>query len=71
MAGRTTLYAARSSPGMTSPFDRSEIRNGMGVGSALIIAFVAFTFFEGTTRWLLLGVAVVELVVVPRVLKQA
>lgn len=56
---------------MTSPFDRSEIRNGMGVGSALIIAFVAFTFFEGTTRWLLLGVAVVELVVVPRVLKQA
>ena len=56
---------------MSSPFERSAVRNGMGVGSALIIAFVAFAFFEGTTRWLLLGVAVVELVVVPRVLKQA
>ncbi|MFD1686944.1 hypothetical protein [Halobellus litoreus] len=56
---------------MSSPFERPEIRNGMGIGSALIIAFVAFTFFEGTTRWLLLGVAAVELVVVPRVLKGA
>ena len=45
------------------------IRHGMGLTSALVLAAVAFVFLDGTMRWLVLGIAVLDLLVVPRVLK--
>lgn len=43
----------------------------MGVASAVILTFVAFTSLDGTTRWLVLGLAVIEILVVPQVTKLA
>lgn len=56
---------------MGSPFENPVIRYGMGLSSAAIVAFVAFAFFDGTIRWLMVGFAVIEIVVLPQMLKQA
>ncbi|AFO56016.1 MULTISPECIES: hypothetical protein [unclassified Natrinema] len=55
---------------MSSPFENPAIRYGMGFSSAVLLGVVAFVFFEeGLTRWLVLGLAVIEITVVPRILK--
>ncbi|ELY84217.1 hypothetical protein C486_00899 [Natrinema gari JCM 14663] len=42
----------------------------MGFSSAVLLVIVAFVFLEeGLTRWLVLGLAVIEITVVPRILK--
>ncbi|WP_195156017.1 hypothetical protein [Halococcus agarilyticus] len=56
---------------MASPFANPAVRYGMGLSSAAILVFVAFTALDGTARWLVLGFAVLEIVLVPQVLKQA
>jgi hypothetical protein len=42
----------------------------MGLTSALVLAAVAFVFLDGTMKWLVLGMAVVEAVLVPQLLKR-
>jgi hypothetical protein len=43
----------------------------MGLSSAAVLAAVAFAFLDGTMRWLVLGLVVIEVVLVPQLLKQA
>jgi hypothetical protein len=43
----------------------------MGLSSALVLAVVALALLDGTVRWLVLGLAVVEAVAVPQFLKVA
>jgi len=56
---------------MSSPLETPLGRYGMGIGSAAVLTFVAFTYLEGTMRWLVLGLAVLEIVVVPQIMKLA
>ena len=56
---------------MSSPFANPAIRYGMGLSSAAILTFIAFTFLDGITRWVVLGLAVFEIVFVPQLLKRA
>lgn len=54
---------------MGSPLENPAVRYGMGLSSAAILAFIAFFFLEGITQWLVLGLAVIEVVFVPQFLK--
>jgi len=56
---------------MSSPLENPLVRYGMGFSSAAILAFVAFAFLEGTMRWLVLGIALIEATVVPQILERA
>jgi len=56
---------------VSSPLENPVIRYGMGLSSAAVLAVVAFAFLDGTMRWLVLGLAVIEVVLVPQFLKRA
>jgi hypothetical protein len=56
---------------MSSPLERPLVRYGIGFVGATTIAVVAFVFFDGTLRLALLGLAVVDAVVTPQVLRLA
>lgn len=56
---------------MGSPLENPAVRYGMGLSSAVILVFIAFFLLEGTIRWLVLGLAVVEAVLVPQFLKMS
>jgi hypothetical protein len=56
---------------MSSIFDNPAIRYGISLINATIIAIIAFTFLEGTIRWVALGIAALELIVTPQILKHA
>ncbi|SDY38421.1 hypothetical protein [Halobellus clavatus] len=56
---------------MPSPLDSPVVRYGMSLMSAAAVAVVAFAFLDGTIRWVALGIAALELVVTPQILKQA
>jgi hypothetical protein len=56
---------------MPSIFQNPIVRFGLPAVNAAIIAVIAFVLLEGTVRWVALGIAVLEVVVVPQVLKRA
>ncbi len=56
---------------MDSPFESSAIRYGIGLSSAVMLVIVAFMVLEGTMRWLVMGIAVVEAVLTPQLLKMS
>ncbi|EMA15793.1 hypothetical protein BDK61_2781 [Haloarcula quadrata] len=56
---------------MPSPFENPAIRYGIPLVSATVVAAVAFLLLEGTIRYVALGIAVLEVVVAPQILKQA
>ncbi|MFB6252507.1 MAG: hypothetical protein ABEI27_12635 [Halobellus sp.] len=56
---------------MPSAFESPVVRYGMSFVSAAAVAVVAFTLLDGTIRWVALGIAALELVVAPQILKQA
>lgn len=56
---------------MGSPLERPVVRYGMGLSSAVILTIVAFGFLDGTMRWIVLGLAVMEIVFVPQIMKMA
>ncbi len=56
---------------MSSPFENPAVRYGMGMSSAAILVIVAFVFLDGIARWFVLGLAVIEVLVVPQILKRA
>jgi hypothetical protein len=56
---------------MPSPFENPALRYGIPLVSAAVVAAVAFLLLEGTIRYVALGIAVLEVVVAPQVLKQA
>jgi hypothetical protein len=56
---------------MPSPFENPVVRYGIPLVSATVVAAVAFLFLEGTIRYVALGIAALEVVVAPQILKQA
>lgn len=56
---------------MPSIFQNPIVRYGLPAVNAAIIAVIAFVLLEGTVRWVALGIAVLEVLVVPQVLKRA
>ncbi|SFR99814.1 hypothetical protein SAMN05216559_2265 [Halomicrobium zhouii] len=56
---------------MPAPLESPAMRYGMGIGSAVILTIIAFTVLDGTMRWLVLGIAVLEILVVPQIMKMA
>ncbi|EMA17119.1 hypothetical protein [Haloarcula amylolytica] len=56
---------------MPSPFENPVVRYGIPLVSAAVVAAVAFLFLEGTIRYVALGIAALEVVVTPQILKQA
>lgn len=42
----------------------------MGLSSAVLLVIVAFAFLYEMTRWVIVGLAVVEVVVAPQILKR-
>ncbi|AFK21095.1 hypothetical protein E6P09_18175 (plasmid) [Haloferax mediterranei ATCC 33500] len=55
---------------MSSPLSNPFVHYGIGLSSTAILVFIAFTFVDGITRWLMLGIAVLELTVAPQILKR-
>ena len=55
---------------MTNLFQRSIFRYGVAASSATILVVTAWLFLDGPIRFLLLGMAGLELLVVPWVLKR-
>jgi hypothetical protein len=56
---------------MPSMFENPAIRYGISVVNAAVIAVIAFAFLDGTIRWVALGIAALEVVVTPMILKHA
>lgn len=54
-----------------NPFESRTVRGLLGLSSGLIVAMVALFAFEGTTRLLVLGVAALDAVFTPFILKKA
>jgi len=55
---------------VTHLFQRPIFRYGVATSSATIVVATGWLFFDGPTQYLLLGVAALELVVVPWVLRR-
>lgn len=47
------------------------VRYGLGASGALLIAFIAYSYLDGTTQLIAYAIAVLDFIVVPQVLKQA
>lgn len=56
---------------MGSPYENPVVCYGIGLSSAMILAIVAFVLLEGTIRWIVMGLAVVEAVILPQLLKMS
>lgn len=56
---------------MASALRSPLVRYGMGASSAVIIFAIAFTFAEGVVQTMLFVLAVVELLIIPQILKAA
>lgn len=54
-----------------NPMASPAMRYGIGLSGALLVAFVAYTYLDGTAQLAAYAVAVVDAVVTPWVLKQA
>jgi len=51
---------------MSSLFSNPALRYGICFVNAIVIAIIAFTFLEGTIRWVALGIAALEVIVTRR-----
>jgi len=56
---------------MPSILQNPVVHYGLPAINAVVIAFIAFVLLDGTVRLAALGVAAVEVLVVPQVLKRA
>ena len=56
---------------MSDPVQSPVVYYGISVLTAAVLAFLALTSVEGTGRWALLALAVLELVTAPYLLKRA
>jgi hypothetical protein len=54
---------------MSSPFERPLVRHGVGFVGAVTVAAVAFFFLEGTIQLIVYGIAVLDAIVTPQVLR--
>lgn len=58
-------------PVRSSPYGFPLLRYGVGLRGAAVVAFVAFTYLDGTARWIVLGIAVPDALVTPMIPKRA
>jgi hypothetical protein len=56
---------------MSNPLQNPAVHYGMGLTSAAILLAVAFLFLDGTMQYLVAGMAALEIVAVPQILKRA
>lgn len=56
---------------MPSPFENPAVRYGLSIINAAMVAAVALLLLDGTIRLIALGIAVLEVVVTPQILKRA
>lgn len=56
---------------MTSILQKPAVHYGVPLFNAAIIAAIALTLLDGTVRWVALGIAILEVVVAPQILKRA
>lgn len=56
---------------MPSIFDSPAIRYSISFVNAAVIALIAFVFLEATIRWVALGIAALEVIVTPQILRHA
>lgn len=47
------------------------VRWALALGSSTIVALIAVLLLEGTVRWIVLGIAVLNVVVEPKILEMA
>ncbi len=55
----------------TNPLESSLVRTLIALSGASVAAAVGIFFFEGLTRWLIIGIAVLDVIVTPYILKMA
>lgn len=55
---------------MSSLLEKPIIRYGYPLVTAAIIVLIAFFLLDGTIRWIALGIAVLEIIVTPQILKR-
>lgn len=53
------------------PFANPLVAYGIGASGALVIAFVAFNYLDGTIQLLAYAMAVLDLLVTPQILQRA
>ncbi|WP_135664369.1 hypothetical protein [Halorhabdus rudnickae] len=51
-----------------NPLRDRRVRGLIGLSGAAVVAFVAIFFLEGTIRWVVLGVALLDAIVTPYIL---
>jgi hypothetical protein len=56
---------------MGNPMENPLVRHGIGLGGAVMIALVGVVYLDGTLRLVAFGIAAVDLIVTPQVLKYA
>lgn len=56
---------------MASVLENPVVHYGVPIVNAAIIVAIALTLLDGTVRWVALGIAAVEVVVTPQILKRA
>lgn len=56
---------------MSSAFTNPLVRYGMAATNAGVVAVIALTVLEGTMQLVALGIAALEVLVVPQILKRA
>jgi len=56
---------------MSSPLDSAAVRYGIALFNAILVAAIAFLFLSGTVRLVALGIAVLEVLVTPQIMKRA
>ncbi|CCQ36839.1 uncharacterized protein Nmlp_2685 [Natronomonas moolapensis 8.8.11] len=55
---------------MPSIFDNPTVRYGVTFFNAAVVAVIAFALLDGTIRWVALGIAALEVIVTPQILKR-
>lgn len=56
---------------MSNPLQKPAVHYGMGLMTAAVLLIVAFLFLEGTAQYVAVGLAALEVTVVPQILKRA
>jgi hypothetical protein len=54
-----------------NPFSSPAVRYGIGASGALVVAFVAYAFLDGTVQLVAYLIAALDLIVTPQILKRA